>query len=204
MEFGLRASSAATPGIFTRLAFSALLGLCLGSALPALVPSATGAAKAQGSVIRPVEGDAVTVSTTSAVYAAFASNTYIRAEAGLARSSTNNAFWRPPGFPSDPQIFFDLSSDTVGFGGLAIGRQLREGLRGEVALNVFGPTGFDGGFSFTVPATPGPQASMSGSTRSVSLMGNVFFEPSAALGLTGKVKPYVMAGLGVARNTMSD
>lgn len=184
-----------------RLVFPGVRRLTLPSVLLVLTTMAAGTALAQTSIGDP---GTVVLSRTTAVYAVFISDTYIRAEVGVARSSADDAFWRPSGFPPDPQIFFDLSSDTGGFGGLAVGKELRNGLRGELALNVFGSTSFDGDWSFTVPPTPGPHASMSGTTRSVSLMGNVFYEPFGTIGAAGKIKPYVMAGLGVARNTMSD
>ncbi len=128
--------------------------------------------------------------------------TYFRAEMGVLQAQPGSANWLPPGYPSDPQVFFDLGSDNGGFAGLAIGYDWSNGLRGEVEMLGFGSTQFSGPWSYTVPETSGPHASVRGSVRSVALMGNLFYEPFRSS--TGKVVPYVMAGIGMANNRMSD
>jgi opacity protein-like surface antigen len=127
---------------------------------------------------------------------------YLRAEMGLLRSQPDNSSWLPPGYPVDPQVFFDLGSDTGGFAGLAIGQDWGNGLRGEVELMGFGSTEFSGPWSYTEPETPGPHASVTGSVRSVALMGNIFYEPFQ--NRKSKTVPYVMMGVGLADNQMSD
>lgn len=128
--------------------------------------------------------------------------TYMRAEMGIMRASPGNSSWLPPGYPDDPQVFFDLGSSNGGFAGVALGYDWANGARGEVELLGFGKTDFAGPWSYTVPATPGPHASVQGSVRSVAVMGNLFYEPFQ--NPKSKFAPYVMVGLGLANNTMSD
>lgn len=126
--------------------------------------------------------------------------TYFRFELGAARSGAGNANWLPPGYPSDPQVFFDLDLDSAVFGGAAVGHNYGNGWRAEAALNVFGSSDFTGSWSYTVPADPGPHADMSGSVRSIALMANGYYDFDTG----GKAVPFVTAGLGLARNTMAD
>ncbi|MEX1662734.1 hypothetical protein AB4874_13920, partial [Thioclava sp. 15-R06ZXC-3] len=35
---------------------------------------------------------------------------YVRAEIGAGRTSLNDAYWLPPGYPADPRVNFDLES----------------------------------------------------------------------------------------------
>lgn len=128
---------------------------------------------------------------------ASASGQYVRFELGGARYGTGNANWLPPGFPGDPQVFFDLDVDNPVFGAIAIGHTYTRNIRAEVALNLFGSSDFTGPWTYTVPATPGPHADMSGSVKSMALMANGYY----SFYTTGKVTPFVTAGLGLARNT---
>lgn len=160
-----------------------------------------------GTDAAPVAATATTGADTGLVVMApvFAvPKTYVRIELGLARGATNDAYWLPPGYPNDPQVFFDLGSDQGGFGGIAVGYAIQDGLRGELAINGFGGTDYNGDWAYTVPETEGPHASVTGSTSSLTVMGNLFYEPFGALGDGGTVVPYIMGGLGMARNSMSD
>jgi opacity protein-like surface antigen len=105
----------------------------------------------------------------------------------------------PPG-PSDPRVYFDLDFDTAATGGLAIGASFGEGWRGEAAVNVFDGSDFSGPWSYTVPADPGPHASMEGSVRSVAFFANGYYD----IPMEGEFTPFVTAGLGYASNTMSE
>lgn len=111
-----------------------------------------------------------------------------------------NAYWLPPGYPADPQIFFDLDADSIAYGSLAIGKEFSGNLRGEIAFSAFGKTDFAGPWSYTVPADPGPHADMSGSVRSVALMANGYYD----FRTVGKVTPFVMAGIGISSNKMGE
>ena len=125
---------------------------------------------------------------------------YLRFELGAAYGDANDPYWLPPGYPSDPQIFFDLDTDTAAFGAIALGHSYGNGWRAEVALNVFGSADFSGPWSHTVPETAGPHADMAGSTKSIALLANGYYDFDTG----GKATPFVTVGLGVAHNTMDD
>lgn len=128
------------------------------------------------------------------------SGNYLRLELGAAFGSAGDANWLPPGYPSDPQVFFDLDMDTAAMAAIGFGRDYGNGWRGELALNLFGKSSFDGPWSFTVPTTAGPHADVEGSVRSVAVMANGYRDFDSG----GKVTPFVTLGLGLARNTVSD
>lgn len=156
-----------------------VFGLALGGLLPGLSPGS--AAWAQEA------GDAAT------------SDPYFRIELGAAQPDAGDANWLPPG-ASDPRVFFDLDLDSAAMGGLAIGASFGEGWRGEAAVNVFDSSDFSGNWSYTEPADPGPHASMEGTVRSVAFFANGYYD----VPVEGDFTPFVTAGLGYARNTMSD
>ncbi len=127
--------------------------------------------------------------------------TYIRFDLGYLNGSFGDAFWQPPGFPSDPEVHFDVSGDSGLVGGVAVGRYVTPDIRAEGAIVLFGDQPFDGSWSYTIPATSGPHADVRGSVRSVALMANGYYDfPTGA----GAITPYVTAGIGLASNTMSD
>ncbi|MFN7223760.1 MAG: outer membrane protein [Paracoccaceae bacterium] len=136
---------------------------------------------------------------TYAAGAMASSGTYLRFELGGARSKAGDANWLPPGYPTDPQVFFDLDMDNSAFAAVAVGHDYGAGWRAEIALNAFGRSNFAGPWSYTVPVTTGPHASMEGSVRSVALMANGYYD----FDLGNKVKPFVTAGLGLAQNSMN-
>lgn len=125
---------------------------------------------------------------------------YLRLELGGAFGGAGDASWLPPGYPADPRVFFDLDLDTTAMAAIGIGRNYGNGWRGEVSLNVFGKTDFEGPWSFTIPDTAGPHASVEGSVRSVAVMANGYRD----FATSGKITPFVTVGLGLAQNTMSD
>ena len=125
---------------------------------------------------------------------------YLRLELGAAVGSAGDASWRPPGYPSDPQVFFDFDMDTAAMASVGLGRDYGNGWRADVSLNLFGKTDFEGPWSFTVPADPGPHADVEGSIRSVALMANGYRD----LGSSGAMTPFVTIGLGIAHNSMSE
>ncbi len=126
--------------------------------------------------------------------------TYLRIELGAARSSADDASWLPPGYPADPQVFFDLDLDSAAVGSIAIGHDYGNGWRAEAALNLFGSADFSGPWTYTVPATPGPHADVEGAVSSVALFANGYYD----FAMAGKATPFLTAGLGVSRNRMDD
>lgn len=129
---------------------------------------------------------------------------YVRAELGGAKPGFDDANWLPPG-GSDPRVFFDLDGDTVGFAAVAYGFDWQNGFRGDIALMGFGSADFSGTWSRTEPASAGPHATITGgSVRSTALMANVFYSPLEQRGNANRLQPFVVAGLGLANNRVSD
>ncbi len=148
--------------------------------------------------ITPDTGARATATDRAA--AAASRGTYMRFEIGAAQPGAGNANWLPPGYPDDPQVFFDIDLDPAVTGAVAVGRSYGNGWRLEAALNVFGSADFSGPWSYTVPADPGPHANVEGSVRSMALFANGYYDFAAIGGAT----PFVTAGLGVAHNSMAD
>ncbi|MES2969077.1 MAG: hypothetical protein V4804_10055 [Pseudomonadota bacterium] len=131
---------------------------------------------------------------------------YVRAEMGMGVTGSQDASWLPPDYNGTtvPKVLFDLGHDSSAFGALAVGRDFQNGYRAELAFNVFGKSDFAGDWSSTEPATPGPHASVKGDTRSFALMLNGYYSPFEGTQRSGRIKPFVTAGLGLAHNTMGD
>jgi opacity protein-like surface antigen len=66
-------------------------------------------------------------------------------------------------------------------------------------LNVFGNTDFAGDWSYTVPDTAGPHASMRGLAKATALMINGYRD----FDLGTSTMPFLTAGVGLARTSMS-
>jgi len=130
---------------------------------------------------------------------------YVKFEFGSAFEAGGDAFWRPPGFPADPQVFFDLSRDNRAYVSAAVGHEWSDKFRGDVSLSVFGGSDFSGPWSRTVPMVAGPHADITGgSVSSTALMANGYWSPFGTMGDSYGIQPFLTAGLGVARNKMSD
>lgn len=130
---------------------------------------------------------------------------YIRAELGAARVSPENGYWLSPG-QSDPKVTFDLDGDTAGYGALAFGYDWQNGIRADVALIGDGRA-----------STMGPCASVSdasscslhaditdASVSTTALMVNLFYAPTEARGSHSVFSPFVVAGVGIASNSVSN
>lgn len=132
---------------------------------------------------------------------------YLRLGIGAGSYGITDGNWAPPGaapLGSDPVVFFDLSEPDGVAGTVGIGRQLRIGLRGEIAFTGFESKDVSGPWSYTVPATAGPHADMSTSIQSSALMANVFYDlPDIGTGRYS-AQPFLTAGIGLARNKMGD
>jgi hypothetical protein len=126
---------------------------------------------------------------------------FVRAEMGMSVTGSQDASWLPPDYNGTtvPKVLFDLGHDPGAFGALAVGRDFQNGYRAELAFNVFGKSDFAGDWSSTEPATPGPHASVKGDTRSIALMLNGYYSPFEATQRSGRIKPFVTAGLGLAQ-----
>ena len=129
---------------------------------------------------------------------------YVRFEAGRGSVDLSDGSWLPPG-GSDPRVFFDLGDGDANFLGAAVGYDWMNGFRADVGLLSAGEVDAVGPWSYTVPADPGPHADITAaSVKTTALMGNLFYSPLEQRGVNSRVQPYLVAGLGFARNEMSD
>ncbi|MDI3338071.1 hypothetical protein QKW60_16810 [Defluviimonas aestuarii] len=128
---------------------------------------------------------------------------YLRFEVGPSSSSLTDPNWLPPG-QSDPRVFFDFANQDSTFVGAAVGFDWMNGFRADIGLLSAGKIDATGPWSYTVPTTSGPHATISDATvRTTALMGNVFYSPLEQRGVNSRVQPYFVLGLGLARNSMS-
>ena len=147
----------------------------------------------------------VTVSCSSVFAQGLTFGSYVKFELGGAFDASGDAYWEPPGFPSDPRVFFDLSKNDGLYASAAVGHEWSDGLRGDISLSHFGDRDFSGPWSHTSPTTAGPHADITGgSVSSTALMLNGYWSPFGASGGSGSVQPFVTAGLGLSRNKMGD
>ncbi len=136
---------------------------------------------------------------------------YVRLELGGAIPSLDDAYWLPPN-PGDPRIDFGLDGDNAAFGGVALGFDWQNGFRADVALLGTGNIGFSGpcvGASDGSPCDSPPAAFddqhadiSDGSVHSRAVMANVFYAPFEARGSNASFQPYIVGGIGLARNTV--
>ena len=132
---------------------------------------------------------------------------YLRLELGGQMPDLADAYWRPPGWvpnppPGDPQVNFDLSGDTGGLAAIAVGFDWQNGIRGDLSFLATRSSGFSGpcssasdGSSCAIHATIAD-----GSVQTRALMANLFYAPLEARGANSRFQPFVVAGLGFARN----
>jgi len=131
---------------------------------------------------------------------------YVRFELGGARHDLSDAYWLPPG-EDDPRINFGPipNADWRGFGGAAIGYDWQNGFRADVSLFSTGTIGLTAPCIGVVedPSPCSEHADITeASIESSGLMGNVFYAPLEARGSNAVLQPFVVAGLGFARNEM--
>jgi len=129
---------------------------------------------------------------------------YVRAELGGIVPVYDNAFWLPPGYDEDPQVFFDLSGDNTLGGSVAVGMDYMNGFRWDVSLTMLGEQAVTGPWSYTVPETDGPHASIDATFSSTALMISGFYSPLEHQGKNSKVQPFLTAGVGIASNAIGD
>lgn len=130
---------------------------------------------------------------------------YARLELGLAGEGNTTGYWQPPGYPSDPEVHFDLSGDETGFGALAMGYDWMNGWRAEGALMIFGSRDYAGAWSYTIPDEPGPHATIdTAPLQTLALFANGYYSPLEARGENSRINPYLTAGIGVASHDMGD
>lgn len=127
---------------------------------------------------------------------------YFRIEAGAAWSEADDAAWiTPGGAPGD----WDVDDDTSFAMGVAVGRTISPGLRGDVSFTAILNHDHDGchipGGRGNVPNCG--SSSVESSVDSYLLLANVFVEPLALMGHGGGMfRPFLTAGIGAAWNDM--
>lgn len=163
-----------------RLIQTAILALLTSTGMPSMVPA------------QPVS------SKMTEIFQSF-SIPYIRFALGGEMARFDDSYWDPAG-PDDPRVFFDLANEDAVMGTLAMGYDWGKGVRAEIAFLGFGEKDVAGPWSYTVPDTPGPHASMAGTLRSNALMANAYLVPLERQGRTGAFQPFLMAGIGLAHN----
>lgn len=132
---------------------------------------------------------------------------YARVEFGSAAPSLDGAYWLPPG-QSDPQVNYDatLLDDRTGFGSVAFGYDWQNGFRAEVAVFGTGTSDFTAPCASVSNGSPCSEHSdiTSASVSTSGLFGNVYYAPLEARGSNSIFQPFVVAGLGVARNSVGE
>lgn len=129
---------------------------------------------------------------------------YVRAEAGVFVPSLDEAYWLSPG-AADPQVNFDLDGDNGGFGSIAVGYDWQNGFRADVAFLRTADMDFSGPCSSASDGTPcSIHANISaGSITTTALMANLFYSPYEQQGSNSVFQPFIVGGLGVARNEVN-
>jgi len=141
---------------------------------------------------------------------------YARFELGTARKSVGGGFWQPPGFlkvtDPDPQINFNLDSGNSNFRSVAIGYDWQNGFRGDISLSASGSATVSGlcqsasNSSPCIDSEPDPLLNEShadisdASVSTTALMANLFYSPLEQRGSNSVFQPFVVAGVGLARN----
>jgi opacity protein-like surface antigen len=130
---------------------------------------------------------------------------YVRLELGGAMPDPGGAFWDPPG-TSDPRISFDASAENAAFGALGLGFDWQNGIRADLSLFA---TGTSDVTARCASASDGSSCSTHASITDASVsargvMASVYYAPLEAQGSNERFQPFVVAGIGVARNKVGD
>ena len=127
---------------------------------------------------------------------------YFRFEAGAAWSDADDATWVSPG---GARGWWDVDGDTSLMLGVAVGRNLMPGLRGDVSFGAILDHEHDGcripGGAGNVPDCG--SATVESSVDTYLLLANIFIEPLTLMGHGGGAfRPFLTAAAGVAWNDM--
>lgn len=127
---------------------------------------------------------------------------YFRLEAGVAISNTDTGSWASPGGEDHQWAFED---DKSFYGGLAVGRNLMPGVRGDISFSANLGQDYDGCHIPRGAKSPRDcgRATVSTSADTYLVMANIFIEPLQLLGhQSGAIRPFLTAAIGVAWNDM--
>ncbi|MBO6867312.1 MAG: porin family protein [Thalassococcus sp.] len=134
--------------------------------------------------------------------AAVAEGEYLKLQLGTFAPTAEDEYWRPHGYPDDPQVNFDIGAmDNTGFASVAIGKSFGNNIRGDVELLVTGATDATGACDSASDGTPCSEHAdiTDAKFKTSALMANVSYD----FAMSGKLQPYVTAGVGVARNKVT-
>ena len=127
---------------------------------------------------------------------------YFRFEGGVAWSDIDDATWVSPG---GARGWWDVDNDSSLMLGVAIGRTVMPGIRGDLSFGAILSHDHDGchipGGRGNVPACG--QSNVLSSVDTYLLLANVFIEPLTLMGHSnGMFRPFVTAAIGAAWNDM--
>lgn len=130
---------------------------------------------------------------------------YVRFDLGGVMPDPGGAFWEPPG-EDDPRISFDVSADDAAFGAIGVGFDWQNGVRAEVSLFATGTSDVTAPCASASDGSPcSTHASITDASVSTrGLMASVYYAPLEAQGSNAPFQPFVVAGVGVARNEVGD
>ena len=127
---------------------------------------------------------------------------YVRFALGAAKSSPDNGYWRPTGYPEDPEVWFDLSGETTGMAEIATGFDWQNGWRADFSFLATGTGSVSGPCSGASDASScdihADISAASIATRAALF--NVFYAPFEAGGSHSAFQPFIVAGIGAATN----
>lgn len=111
--------------------------------------------------------------------------------------------WLPPGYPSDPEVYFDVTGGLAASINGGVGYDFGNGVRAELNVTHLFPRSIDAPWTYTVPATSGPHADMTATASSTAVLATGTY--SFDFGDSGpEVTPFVSGGIGVSFNRMGD
>ncbi|MDP2733021.1 MAG: outer membrane beta-barrel protein, partial [Hoeflea sp.] len=131
---------------------------------------------------------------------------YFGGEVGGTWLGDQPGYWQSPG-PGDPRITYDIDGDTTFAGFISVGKTLMDGVRADVSLGFIGDQDIQANWVSPTPTgvgKPNDHANMTTSVSAISGMFNVSIEPLTLTGNTGKIQPFVSAGIGIANVKMGN
>lgn len=134
---------------------------------------------------------------------------YVRFEANGSWAMPTTGSWQSPGYPKDPEVFFDVPGGRqLGVSG-AFGFDMANGFRAELAATRLLSRNITAPWSYTVPTTPGPHATMAATVKSTAVMANAYYEfdfggDSLGGDTASRLSAFVTGGIGLSWNEMSD
>lgn len=166
-----------------------------------LIPAALTAALLAAAPVSAQDGESLFgVEGASVTY-----GPYVRFDLGGGMPGPGGAFWDPPG-ASDPRISFDASADAAAFGALGLGFDWQNGIRADVSYFATGTSDLSAPCASASDGSPcSTHARITdGSVLAQGVMASVYYAPLEAQGSNAPFQPFVVAGIGIARNEVGE